>query len=37
MAVGTRAIPNMASRLMSNMKQKMLEHMRQSGVNPAEM
>lgn len=36
-AWGTRAVPNMVSRLMSVMKQKMMDHMKEAGINPAEM
>jgi hypothetical protein len=34
---GTRAIPNMASRLMSVMQRKMMDHMKEAGINPTEM
>ena len=36
-AFGTKAIPNMVSRLMSVMRQKMMDHMKEAGINPAEM
>ncbi len=36
-AVATRAVPKMVDGAMSRIRHKMLEHMRQSGINPAEM
>jgi hypothetical protein len=36
-AVATRAVPKMMDGMMSRMRHKMVEHMRQSGINPAEM
>ena len=36
-AVATKAVPKMVDGAMSRIRHRMIEHMRRSGINPAEM